>query len=138
MREAVRLLANPLRLLRSRLYTNTAYLWLAQIAFALLGFAFWTVAARLYSPDAVGLAGVALSAIIVLAQVSQVGLGYALIRSIPQSGPEGTLLLSRSLVAVSTASVLIGVVFLSSLPMWSQDLKDLLWRPVAEIGRAHV
>ncbi len=134
MREAVRLLANPLRLLRSRLYTNTAYLWLGEIAFALLGFAFWTVAARLYSPDAVGLAGVALSAILVLAQVSQLGLGYALIRAIPQSGHEAALLLSRSLVVVSAASVLIGVVFLSSLPMWSQDLKDLLWRPVAGGG----
>lgn len=124
------LIADPLSLLRSRLYTNTAYLWLAVGGFALLGFAFWTTVARLYSPEAMGLGGAAVNAMMVLAQIAQLGLGYALIRFIPQSGDEALHLLSRSMTATVLASLLIGSVFLVSLPLWSQELKDLLWHPL--------
>jgi O-antigen/teichoic acid export membrane protein len=36
-------------------------------------------------------------------------------------------LLSRSLMAAAVASMFIGLLFLSTLPLWSEDLRDLLW-----------
>lgn len=120
------LLTTSLRPLRSGLYTNAAYLWLGTIAIALLGFAFWTVVARVYPPEIVGLAGAAITTLTLLADVSQLGLGYALIRFLPQSQNRAPLLLSRSLVTVAVASLLAGLVFLGTVPLWSQDLKYLL------------
>jgi O-antigen/teichoic acid export membrane protein len=123
-----------LRLLRSSLYTNTAYLWLGEIFFALLGFAFWAVVARFYSPEAVGLSGAAIASLVLLGQVAQLGLGYALIRFIPANYDDALLLMGRSLVAVVIASLLAGLVFLGSLPLWSQDLRDLLWQGPVHAG----
>jgi hypothetical protein len=120
--------------LRSQLYTNTAYLCFAILAFALLEFAFWAAVARLYQPEAVGSGGSAVTALVVLSQVSQLGLGYALIRFIPHSGPEAPLLLSRSLVAVTAAPLLTSVLFLGTLPFWSPDLQDVLWKNAGYVG----
>jgi O-antigen/teichoic acid export membrane protein len=134
----VQQLLNPLtiylRLLRFQRYTNTVYLWLATVAFALLGFTFWIIVARLYPPEAVGLGGTVVTSAIILAQVSQLGLGYVLIGFIPHTGPEAPILLSRSLVAVVVASLLAGSIFLSIVPLWSQDLQELLWKDAGHAG----
>jgi O-antigen/teichoic acid export membrane protein len=134
MQQAIDLLITASRLLRSRLYTNMAHLWLSTLALAILGFAFWGVVARLYPPEAVGLGGTVVTSAIVLAQVSQLGLGYVLIRFIPQSGLEAPILLSRSLVTVAVASLLSGLIFLGTVPLWSQDLQDLLWEDAGHVG----
>jgi O-antigen/teichoic acid export membrane protein len=103
------------------------YLWLSAGVFALLGFLFWTVVAWLYSPQAVGIGGTAVTSLILLAQVPQSGLGYAMIRFIPQAGEDAPLLLSRSLVTVGTASLTLALIFVITVPLWSQDLKGVLW-----------
>ncbi len=126
MREVEALLTTVWAPLRSRLYRNTAYLWSGTIASAFLGFAFWNVVARLYSPDAVGLAGPAVTSLGLLATVSQLGLGHALIRFIPQDQDGAPALVSRSLVVVAVASFLAGLIMLATLPVWSQDLRGLL------------
>ena len=112
----------------SRLYTNAGFLWLGHVGFGLLGFAFWAVVARLYSPAAVGLAGTALTSVTLITEVSHLGLGYALIRFIPQSGEGAPFLVSRSLAVVAITSFLSGLIFLSTVALWSQDLSDILWR----------
>ena len=122
-----------LRPLRSSLFTNAAYLWLGEIVFAGLGFAFWNVVTRLYSPDTVGLAGAAVTSIMLLSTVASLGLGFAIVRFSPQSDDGGRLLLGRSLVAVVSASALAGIFFLASLPLWSQELTDLLWQTPGHI-----
>lgn len=133
---AIRLIASSdvTKHLRSRLYTNAAYLWLAAAAFTVLGFVFWTVVARLYSPEMVGLAGATITSFLLLGQIAQLGLGYALIRFIPQSESGAAILVSRSLVAVAGASLLIGLLFLGSLFFWSPELKDLLWNSPGHAG----
>jgi O-antigen/teichoic acid export membrane protein len=134
MQQAIDLLITASRLLRSRLYTNMAHLWLSTLALAILGFAFWGVVARLYPPEAVGLGSTVVTSAFVLAEVSQLGLGYVLIRFIPQSGLEAPILLSRSLVTVAVASLLSGLIFLGTVPLWSQDLQDLLWKDAGHVG----
>jgi O-antigen/teichoic acid export membrane protein len=118
----------PVKILSSRLYTNTAYLWSGELSWSLLGFVFWAVVARWYSPEAVGLAGTIITSIVLLAQGAQLGLGYVLIRLIPQGEEGAPALLGRSLVAVMLASLVVGLIFLGTLPLWSKDLRDLLWQ----------
>jgi O-antigen/teichoic acid export membrane protein len=120
-------ITTSLRLVRSSLYTDTVYLCLAAGVFALLGFLFWAVVARLYSPQAVGIGGTAVTSLILLAQASHLGLGYAMIRFIPQAGEDAPLLLSRSLVTVGVVALLLALIFVLTVPLWSQDLKGVLW-----------
>jgi O-antigen/teichoic acid export membrane protein len=128
------LITTFVRPLRSQLYTNAGYLWLGNIGFALLSFAFWNIIAQLHSPEIVGLAGTTLTSIILLSDVSQLGLGYTLIRFIPQSGEGARVLLGRSFAAGAVASLLISLIFLSTLTLWSQGLRDLLWDSPGRAG----
>lgn len=129
-----RLLSMTLKLLRSTLYTNAVYLWLGRVALAILGFAFWAVVALLYPPEVVGLAGTAITALVLLGQVAQLGLGYVLIRYIYQIQDEADRFLGRSLAVVVVASLLVGLIFLASLPGWSHELQGLLWRSPGYAG----
>jgi O-antigen/teichoic acid export membrane protein len=63
-----------------------------------------------------------------LTEVSHLGLSYALIRFIPQSGEGAPFLVSRSLAVVAITSFLSGLIFLSTVALWSQDLSDILWQ----------
>jgi O-antigen/teichoic acid export membrane protein len=124
----------PLMPLRSKLYTNTAYLWFGEAAFDLLGFAFWAVAARLYPPEVVGLGGTAITSLVFLAQVAQFGLGYVFIRHLHQAQDGPDRLLGRSLAGTAVTSLLSGLILLGSLPLWSHDLRELLWRSPGYAG----
>ena len=128
MHEVIGLIAAPLGALRTRLYATTGYLWLAAITSSLLGFAFWAVVTRLYSAEAVGLGGTVVTSIALLARVTHLGLGFALVRFIPKNDDDARFILSRSLLAAVVASVLAGLLFLTTLRLWSHDLGDLLWR----------
>jgi len=67
-------------------YRNTVFLMLSSGTNAVLGFAFWVLAARLYKPEDVGLASAAISAMSLLALFSSLGMGYGLIKFLPTSG----------------------------------------------------
>ena len=70
--------------LRTPLVRNSAYLLLtAGIAYG-LGFVFWLLVARLYSPDVLGLTATLLGTILFLATVAQLGFQIGLIRFLPQ------------------------------------------------------
>ena len=72
------------------LYRNSLYLISNSTILALTGFVFWTLAARLYPVDSVGLASAAISAMGVLSLLATLGLDYALLRFLPDSGEQAT------------------------------------------------
>ena len=75
-------------LFRLSLYLNAIYLMLNSVMYALTGFFFWIVAARLYPPEVVGLASSAIAAIGLLSLLSTLGLDYGLFRFLPAAGEE--------------------------------------------------
>ncbi|GIW07996.1 MAG: hypothetical protein KatS3mg060_2801 [Dehalococcoidia bacterium] len=75
---------------------------------SILGFAFWTVAARLFLPANVGIAATAISAMTLLANVGMIGLGTMLIAELPrQPGREPALIVSAT-TTVGIAAFLLG------------------------------
>jgi O-antigen/teichoic acid export membrane protein len=130
----VGLLTASLAPIRSRLYLNAMYFWLSATTTMLLGFVFWSIIARVHSPEVVGIVGTVISTLILLPQISQLGMGQALIRFIPQNQQAAPLLISRSLLAVSVAALLSGSIFLGSVPLWSEDLTNLLWESPGHAG----
>jgi O-antigen/teichoic acid export membrane protein len=74
---------------------------------SLLGFAFWTVAARTFLPAEVGVAATAISAMTLLANIGMFGLGTMVIAELPrQPGREPTLIASATTAAGLVAFVL--------------------------------
>jgi O-antigen/teichoic acid export membrane protein len=90
-----------------------------------LGFAFWTYAAREFSPQAVGFGSAAVSAMSLLGTIGVFGLGTVLIGELPRRKHRGGLV-SAALLTSGLGSILLGVGFAVVAPMISRQFRDLL------------
>lgn len=113
---------------RHPLYSNALYIMSAKAADAVVGFVFWIVAARLYSTEEVGQASALLSATLLLAMLSGLGLGYGLIRFLGTSKNPVALINSSFTVAtaVSIAAVLI---YILGPGLWSPVIVSIRHNP---------
>ena len=118
------------RHLQTPLYTNAYYLMANTVINSLSGFVFWTVAARFYTADDVGIASAVISAMMLLAGLSSLGLGSGLIRFLPGAGIMSNKMLDSSLVLTALISILTALVFLTGLPLWSPALMLMYSQPV--------
>lgn len=90
-----------------------------------LGFAYWWVAARQFSPEAVGFASAAISGMTLLGTLCMLGAGTLLIRELPrQRGKEAELLIT-ALLMVGAIGGCIGLLFAFTMPFLSADLNPL-------------
>ncbi|GAB6136351.1 lipopolysaccharide biosynthesis protein [Thermococcus prieurii] len=80
----LQLIKNKLKNLKTPLYRNSVYISLASLATAVAGFLFWTVAARLYRADDVGVASAIVSAINLVFTLSMMGMNFAIIKFYPK------------------------------------------------------
>jgi len=77
-----------------------------------LGFVFWLFAAQLFPAAAVGLAGGAVSAIMLCVQVAVLGVGAALVVAYPKAEADPAALLDSAITVVTLAAVTVGALFL--------------------------
>jgi O-antigen/teichoic acid export membrane protein len=101
--------------------SNGAYLTLSTLVTSGLGFAYWWVAARLFSAEAVGLAFATTSVMMLLATVGLLGLETLLISELPKTARKGELLFLGLLVA-GGVSLLLGLGFALVAPRVSAEL----------------
>lgn len=94
-----------------------------------LGFLYWLVAARGFSPGAVGLAAASVSAMTLLAYVGMLGLGTMLMGELPhQKGRESRLVTASVLVSGAAGGVL-GLLFAALAPLLAPDFQPLQQSP---------
>jgi hypothetical protein len=82
--------------LRTPLYRNALALVINSGVTSLIGVAYWTLAARLTTPDVVGLNAALISAMVALATLSHLGLEGALGGFLPRAGAATGPSVSRS------------------------------------------
>ena len=99
------------------LFANAFFLWVNYAVVALSGFAFWTMAARIYSVEEVGLGSATLSAIMLLALVSHLGLGMGLVRFLPEAIERGPSLVNLALSVSGLMALLASAFFIAGLPV---------------------
>ena len=115
---------------RISFYRNAVYLMLTSGAYALTGFFFWAVAAKLYPAEGVGFAAAAISAIGLLALLSTLGLDYGLIRFLPNSGEKTNEMLNSCFTLSGLVSVALAIIFLAGLSLWSPALLFVRQNPI--------
>ncbi|HEX9117920.1 MAG TPA: oligosaccharide flippase family protein [Anaerolineae bacterium] len=107
--------------LGSKLVLN-AYIIMAMRLFAgASGFVFWAATARLLPAADVGLASAVVAASMLLASLAQLGLGYGLVRHLPDSETPARLINSVLLTVGVNGGALAGI-FLLGLQVWSPAL----------------
>jgi O-antigen/teichoic acid export membrane protein len=77
---------------------------------SVFGFVFWIIAARQFSPSAVGYGSAAISAMMLLGTVGMFGLGTVLIGELPRRNDRGALI-AAALIASGLGSLALGVLF---------------------------
>lgn len=92
---------------------------LNSVVSALLGFAFWLIVARYYSAVDVGLATAIIAVTVLLANLSNLGLGFGLIRFLPTANDKATPMINSSLTIVGLVSLATSLIFLAGISLWS-------------------
>ncbi len=119
-----------LRAARSdQLLANSALIFTTTLMMAGGGALFWVIAARLASPEDVGLAGSLVAAADSLALFAQLGLNIAIMRTMPTSQRKAADVLTASLT-VMLAGVGFALVYCLLLPITSPRLTAVLGSPV--------
>ena len=112
----------------SDLLHNAASLAATTGVTSLLGFAFWTFAARYFSQEAVGYGSAAISAMTLLGTIGMFGLGTVLIGELPQRRSRGGLVAS-ALIVSSVGSLILGVGFVIAAPHFSNRFVEISGTP---------
>lgn len=102
---ASRQLSNPLSRGGLALLVNTGLT-------AVLGFGYWIIAARLFSTDAVGIAGALVSATTLLSGLGQLNLSGMLMRFLPRAGGKSRRLVLLTYTYAAAVSALLGALAL--------------------------
>lgn len=108
-------------LLSVSLYKNSLYLMLTTLFGTGSGFFFWIFAARLYSPDEVGLAVAIISAMCLLSMFSRLGFDIGIIRYLPNTNNKNEMI-NSCLTIISIASIIFSIIFLVGLNFFSPKL----------------
>ena len=106
--------------LKDPLYKNSFYILLTMVIGGLLGFIFWIVAAKLYSQEEVGITTALISAVNLIVILSFLGLDQSIIRFFPEGNR--TKIFITSLIAITMATVIFGVIFVAGINIWSPQL----------------
>jgi O-antigen/teichoic acid export membrane protein len=90
---------------------------------ALLGFAYWAVAARLFTQGAVGYAAASISAMNLLGTIGMFGLGTLLIAELPKRVARANLI-AAALITAGFMSMAIGIIFVVVAPHVSVNFRN--------------
>ncbi len=116
------------RYLGDPLYRNSAFLIFAGVLGAPLGFAFWILVARLYSPSEVGLASAIVSAGSLMAVMSSLGFDTGIVRFLPLAERK-TSMVTTCLTVAGVSSLVLAVAFVAGIRLWSPALVVLQQKP---------
>ncbi len=104
------------------LFNNASYLVANSILGSLAGFVFWLIAARLYTAEDVGLASTIISAIGLIALLSNFGFSISFIRFLSGSKEKARNLINSCLTVSASVACVLGVTFVLGVEIFSPAL----------------
>lgn len=107
--------------LKDPLYRNSVFIMLNTGLVTLFNYVFWLLAGRATSPESVGLATAAISASMMIAAVSRLGMDDSITRFLPQSKDRGGFV--NALIAIMLA---VTIFVLAGFLYWLPDLSPAL------------
>jgi O-antigen/teichoic acid export membrane protein len=108
--------------LREPLYRNGYALVLSSAATSGLGMVYWIMAAHTYSTETIGLNSAAISAMIFLANMSQLNLMNALNRFLPTAGRKSWQMVVYAYMISLVMAVVTSLIFIFGIRIWAPQL----------------
>jgi O-antigen/teichoic acid export membrane protein len=125
--------ALAVRLRTDHLVRNSLYLILSTAVQAGLGFAFWIIAARLFSPVDVGRAGSLISATVIVAFLALLGLNSTFVRFLPIEANRDALM-TAGILLVGICGAVIGLGYVLLTPLIAPKLAFVEQNPALAVG----
>lgn len=114
------------------LYRNSFYLMASTAVMSGFGFIFWTLNARLYPTEQVGLATTMISAAALISGLGYMGLGNGLIRFLPASDRKNNKI-NTALTLSTIVTLIIAVIYVAGISIFSPALKVLQNNPLTTL-----
>ncbi len=115
------------------LFRNSIYLMLTTVVMGALGFVFWLISTRIFTPEEIGLGTTMVSAMSLISLVSLFGLNSTLIRFLPTSkNKNGKINTAFTLVTIT--SILFAIIYIYLIPLISPKLIELTNNKVYVLG----
>lgn len=111
---------------KDSLLKNSVYLMGTNLSNLILGFFFWVIAARYYTPHEVGTISALLSSMFLISMVSSLGFPAALLFYLPRDCKNAGRIINSCLIASIAASLAVSLIFISGLDIWTPPLKPVL------------
>jgi O-antigen/teichoic acid export membrane protein len=121
------------RLRSDHMLRNTLFLILSTGLQAALGFAFWIVVARLFSPADVGRGSSLISAIGLIAYLALLGLNSAVVRYLPTAEDPDSLI-TATVLLVGGCGALLGAIYIFVTPVLAPKVAFVAHQPLLALG----
>ncbi len=115
--------------LPGRLLLNAGYIFGFNVLPGLAGFIFWWLAGRAYPAAQIGYVSVIISVIVLLANISTLGMGLSIIRLLPDSKNPAQLI-NLMLTCTGAAGLLFTLFYLTGIRVWGTDVVTFLENPL--------
>jgi O-antigen/teichoic acid export membrane protein len=110
---------------RDSLLKNSVYLIATNFSNLIIGFFFWVIAARYYTPHDVGAISALLSSMFLIAMVSSLGFPTALLFYLPRDRKNAGRIINSCLITGTASSLLFSAIFISGLNIWMPALEQM-------------
>jgi O-antigen/teichoic acid export membrane protein len=109
------------KLFKDSLIKNSIYLMVTNFVTSGIGFFFWVIAARYYSPNDIGITSAIFSSVSLISMIGSLGLSRALTFYLPRD--QNTDKIINSCLAISIiSSIIFSLIFILGLKIWSPEL----------------
>jgi O-antigen/teichoic acid export membrane protein len=112
-------------LFRDSLLKNAFYLMATNLTNLILGFVFWVIAARYYSPNDVGTISAVLSSMFLIAMISSLGFPTSLVFYLPRDGKNAGRMINSCIIASIAASIVFSSIYISGIDIWTPALGSM-------------
>ncbi len=107
------------------LLKNSIFLIMTSFITSIIGFFFWIIAARYYTPSDVGITSAIISSITLISMTGSLGLSRALTFYLPRNDKKDEII--GSCISISIiSSIIFSLLFISGLKIWSPGLLKIL------------
>jgi len=122
------------KVLYSSLYSNAFYLILNNAIGSVLGFLFWVLMARKFSPATVGIGTALMSASGLISTLANLSLGTGMVRFVPEIKERAWELVNSVLTVTVVTTTLGSLIYLAGVRVWSPALSDMQRSGLLAVG----
>lgn len=111
---------------KDSLIKNSIYLIASNLSSLALGFVFWMIAARYYTPHDVGIISAVLSSVFLISMISLIGLPMSLTLYLPLYRKDANKIINSSLMVGIGISAIFSLIYVVGIDIWSPKLRPAL------------